>query len=140
MADPKRVLLAVLVGGVVLFASGYLIFNVLFAAFYTANAGSATSVDRDSPLMWALVTASCAYAALIVYAIGTRNLSIGQGAVVGSVVGCLLWLTTDLYLYGATNVANLTRTAVDPVLEFIHGGIGGAAIAAVLGRRGGSHA
>jgi hypothetical protein len=31
------------------------------------------------------------------------------------------------------DTANLTRTAVDPLLEFVHGGIGGAVIAAVLG-------
>ena len=31
-----------------------------------------------------------------------------------------------------TNIANLTRTVVDPLLEIVHGGIGGAVIAAVL--------
>ena len=33
-----------------------------------------------------------------------------------------------------TNIANLTRTVVDPLLETVHGGIGGLFIALVLGR------
>ena len=49
-------------------------------------------------------------------------------------MGFLLWCTADFVIYGTTNIANLTRTVVDPLLEIVHGGIGGAAIAAVLGR------
>lgn len=67
-------------------------------------------------------------------AIGNRSgsLSIGAGAKVGAIVGFLLWFTADFTLYGITNIANLTRTVVDPLLEIVHGGIGGAVIAAVL--------
>jgi hypothetical protein len=60
--------------------------------------------------------------------------SIAGGAKVGAVVGFLLWFTADFVLYGVINIANLTRTIVDPLLEFVHGGIGGAVIAAVLAR------
>ena len=56
----------------------------------------------------------------------------------GAVIGFLLWFTTDFILYGITNIANLTRTVVDPLLEAVHGGIGGAAIAGVLGMFAGS--
>ncbi len=76
---------------------------------------------------------SLAYAALITYALGARagSLSIGQGAKVGAIVGFLLWFTADFILYGVTNMANLTRTVVDPLLEILRGGIAGAVIAAV---------
>jgi hypothetical protein len=50
------------------------------------------------------------------------------------VVGFLLWFTVDFILYGVTNIANLTRTVVDPLLELIRGGIGGGVIAVVLGK------
>lgn len=123
-------------GGVALFATGYLIFNVIFADFYTANAGSATGVDRSAQLVWAVALANLAYAALITFAIGNRTgtLSIGGGARIGAIVGFLLWFTVDFVFYGTTNIANLTRTIVDPLLEIVHGGIGGAAVAAVLGK------
>jgi hypothetical protein len=134
--DAKRFLTGTIVGGVTLYATGYLIFNVMFADFYAANAGSATGVDRSAQLVWAVALASLAYAALITFAMGNRTgtVSIGRGATIGAVVGFLLWFTVDFYFYGASNIANLTRTIVDPLLEFVHGGIGGAAIAAVFGR------
>ena len=138
--DAKRLVTGTLVGGVVLFATGYLIFSMAFADFYRANAGSATGVDREPVLLWAMVLASLAYATLITYAMGNRanTPSIGQGAMIGAVVGFLLWFTVDFVLYGSTNVANLTRTVVDPLLEIVHGGLGGLAIAAVLSRMSGS--
>ncbi len=52
----------------------------------------------------------------------------------GAVAGFLLWFTADFILYGVQNVSNLTRTLVDPLLEFVRGGIAGGVIAAVLGK------
>jgi hypothetical protein len=56
-------------GGVVLFATAYIIFEMLLGDFYAANAGSATGVDRDPQIIWAGVVASFAYAALILVAL-----------------------------------------------------------------------
>ena len=132
--DTKRFVVGTVVGGVALYAAGYVIFTRVFADFYSANGGSATGVDRGGEIFWAVALASLAYAALVMYAIGNRagSLSIGGGAIAGAIVGFLLWCTADFVIYGTTNVANLTRTVVDPLLEIVHGGIGGAVIAAVL--------
>jgi hypothetical protein len=134
--DPKRFVIGTFVGGIAMFVVGYLIFDLAFANFYAANAGSATGVMRDSQLVWAVAMGSLSYAALITLAIGSRAgwATIGAAVQMGAVVGFLLWFTTDFILYGITNIANLTRTVVDPLLEAVHGGIGGAVIAAVLGR------
>lgn len=134
--DVKRFVAGTFVGGVALHAVGYVIFTRAFATFYAANAGSATGVDRGGELVWAVALGNLAYAALIVFALGNRggSLSISEGAKVGAIVGFLLWFTAGFALYGLTNIANLTRTIVDPLLEIVHGGIGGAAIAAVLSR------
>ena len=132
--DTKRFVVGTIVGAVVLFVFGYVIFDWGFAAFYAANAGSATGVDRSEVLYWALVLANLAYAVLIMYAIGNRTgtLSILDGAKIGAIVGFLLWFTADFMSYGYKNVSNLTKTIVDPLLEIVHGGIAGAVIAAVL--------
>ena len=134
--DAKRLVVGTLVGGVVLYAVGYVIFTTAFADFYAANAGSATGVDRGGELFWAVALGSLAYAALVMFVIGNRvsPLSIGGGARIGAIVGFLLWFTADFVFYGTTNIANLTRTIVDPLLEIVRGGIGGAAIAAVLSK------
>ena len=132
--DAKRFVSGTLVGGVVLYVVGYLIFTMAFGPFYAANGGSATGVDRPAQLVWAVALGNFAYAALIMFAAGNRMgyLSIGTGAQIGAIVGFLSWFTADFTLYGITNIANLTRTIVDPLLEIVHGGIGGGVMAVVL--------
>jgi len=132
--DTKRFSIGTIVGAVTLFIVGYVIFNWAFAAFYAANAGSATGVYRSGVVYWAVVLANLAYAALIMYAIGNRagSLSILEGAKIGAIVGFLLWFTVNFVLYGYTNLSTLTKTIVDPLLEMVHAGIAGAVIAAVL--------
>lgn len=132
--DAKRFVTGTLVGGFTLYVTGYLIFTMAFRSFYAANQGSATGVDRGGELVWAVALGALAYAALIMFVIENRGgaLSVGDAAWVGAVVGFLLWFTADFTIYGLTNIANLTRTVVDPLLEIVHGGIGGAVMASVL--------
>jgi hypothetical protein len=133
--DAKRFLAGTIVGGIVLYAVGYLIFSMAFASFYAANAGSATGVDRPAELMWAVVLGNLGYAALICYAMGARTTAgLAESAKVGAVVGFLIWFTVDFTLYGFQNVSNLTRTIVDPLLEIVHGGIGGAVIGLLVAK------
>ena len=134
--NTKRLVIGTIGGGIALFVVGYLMFSLAFAGFYRANAGSAAGIDRDGELLWATILGSLSYAALITYAMGNRTeaTSLGTGAKIGAIVGFLLWFTADFVFYGTTNVANLTRTIVDPLLEIVHGGIGGAVVAAVLAR------
>jgi hypothetical protein len=134
--DAKRLVIGTLVGGITMYVVGYLIFEVMFAAFYAANAGSATGVARDVNLEWAVALGTLAYAALVTFAMGNQSgpSTIAAGIKTGAVVGFLLWFTADFIFYGITNVANLTRAIADPLLELVRGGIGGGVIAASLGK------
>lgn len=134
--NAKAAVTGTIVGGIALYLTGYLIFDLAFASFYAANAGSATGVDRASQLIWAMSIGQLAYAALITFALANRTdmASVGGGLKVGAIVGFLLWCTVDFTFYSFTNISNLTVTVVDPVLELVHGGIGGAVIGAVLGK------
>ena len=134
--DMKRILIGTLVGGVAMYALGYLIFELAFGGFYARNVGSATGVPRDTALQWARALGSLSLAALVTLAIETRPgpLTIGKGFSTAAVVGFLLWLGVDFLHYGGTNVPNLTRTLVDPVLEIVRTGAVGAIVAAVLAR------
>jgi hypothetical protein len=140
--DMRRLVIGTLVGGIVVYVLGYLIFILAFGSFYAANLGSATGVTRDPEIMWAVFLGSCAYAALITVMIGITGGVITTAAAMkrGAIVGFLLWLAADFILYGATNMANLTRTAVDPVLELIRGGISGGIIGVLLAKVGGVRA
>ncbi len=134
--DIKRLVTGTVVGGIILYAVGYLIFDLAFREFYAANAGSATGVERDPQVVWAVALGTLSYAALVTLGIGSgsRSSNVGAGVKVGAVVGFLLWFTVDFIFYGTSNVGNLTRTVVDPLLELVRGGIAGGVIAVVLGK------
>jgi uncharacterized membrane protein len=132
----KQWVLGTIVGAVVIYAVGYLIFTVLLGDYYAANSGSASGVMRDSQIVWALAVGALAYAALILYAMrpqaGSANAV--SSMKVGAIVGFLLWACADFSLYGITNMSNLAVTIVDPVAELVRGGIAGAVLGALLPR------
>ena len=131
----KRLVTGALVGTIALYAIGYLIFELAFASFYAANVGSATGVLRESNLVWATVLHNLSEAVLVTLALNcARASSIAQGFKIGAIVGFLVWFTADFGYYNFTNVFNLTVTVVDPFLELVHHGIGGAIIVAVIGK------
>ncbi len=134
--DAKQLVTGTIAGGITLFVLGYLIFDLALADFYVANSGSATGLWRDASLVWAVILGTLSYAALITYVMANARgpMTMGTGVAIGAIVAFLLWFTVDFILYGYLNVATLTRTIVDPLLEAVRGGVAGAAIAAVLGK------
>lgn len=132
--NAKQWVIGTVVGGIVVFGAGWVIFEMLLGDYYAANAGSATGVDKDPPIMWAVVVGALAYAALIIYAMraqaGSANMVSGMKA--GAIVGFLLWACADFTLFGITNINNLTITMLDPFVELVHGGIAGAVLGALL--------
>ncbi len=135
--NTKRFMVGTLVGGLTMWGVGYLIWDLAFTNFFADNAGSATGVARDSQVVWAVALGTFSLAALVTLAVGSKggSATIGTGFKIGATVGFLVWFGVDFILYGVQNVSNLTATIVDPLLELVHTGIGGAVIAAVLGRR-----
>jgi uncharacterized membrane protein len=132
--NAKQWVIGTVVGAVVLFATGWVLFEMLLGGYYEANAGSATGVDKDPPILWSVAVGALAYAALIIYAMRGQAASVNMvsGMKVGAVVGFLLWATADFTLFAITNMNNLTITMVDPFVELVHGGITGAVIGALL--------
>ena len=134
--DIKRLIIGTVVGGITLYILGYVIWDMLYAEFFAANAGSATGVTKDPQVIWALGLGTLSYAALLTLAIETRarSATIVEGLKIAAIVGFLLWFSVDFIRYGLGNVWNLAVTLMDPLLELIRAGISGAIIAGVLGK------
>lgn len=132
--NTKQSLIGVVVGAVVLYAVGYVLFDILLKDFYAANTGTATGVMRDTQILWAVGVGALAYSALILFALrgSAASLNVVSAAKVGATVGFLIWATVDFTFYGIANINNLTTTVVDPLVELVRGGITGAVLAMVL--------
>jgi hypothetical protein len=134
----KRLGIGSVVGTVVLYLLGMLIWENLFSDFFDANAGSAVGVDREAPILWAVILGTLFYGVLITMVLESQSASksLVDGLKAGVIVGALLWGTADFILYGFTNLSNLTGTVADTLLEGVRGGITGAVVAVVLGKVG----
>jgi len=124
--DTKRILIGTLVGGLAMYVLGYLIFELALGRFYATNV--------EGTLQWAIALGTLSLAALVTRVIESRGgtLTIGKGFTTGAIVGFLVWFGVDFIGYGLTNVPSLTGAIVDPLLQFVRTGVGGAIIAAVL--------
>jgi hypothetical protein len=138
----KHILIGTIAGGGTVFLTGV----ALFAApplrefyRYAMNAGAATGVPRESPLLWAVLLGALSYGALVTLAIGNRTspVSIGSGIRTGAVVGFLLWFTANFMFFGVSHVGSLATTTLDPLLELVPGAAAGGIVAAILGKVGG---
>ncbi|TFG66056.1 MAG: hypothetical protein E4H28_02885 [Gemmatimonadales bacterium] len=135
----KRILTGTLVGGIAMLAAGYVIWDVLFLDFYQANPGAAENLWRDAPVWWAVALGTLTLAALVTAVIEKcDDLNVVSGFKWGGLMGFMIWLGVNMILHGYSNFNSLTIALVDPLLEFVRTGIGGAAIAAVLARTAGT--
>ena len=138
--DTKRLLTGTVVGGVVAYAMGYLLWGVLLASFFEGQMAS-TGLTREAPILWAGVVGTLSIAMLVTLAIGwTGGSSAMDGLKTGALVGFLFWLGADLLIYANFNFFTLTGQLADPVVELIRTGIAGAAIGAVSGGGAGGEA
>lgn len=136
--NTKRLAIGSIAGLVAVYIVGVVFWQLVFADFFAANAGSAEGVNRETPIIWAVGLGSLFYAALVTLMLEARGgtASIVDGIKGGALVGLLLWGTSDFILFGYMNLSNLTATIADTVLEAVRGGIAGGAIAAVLSKVG----
>ena len=119
----QRLALGTVVGGLVLFLLGYLVYGVLFASFFATNVGTATGVAREPFNFVALLLGQLT----MIFNWGAVK-SASQGAKIGALAGLLFFLGIDLTLYATTNVQNLAASLVDPLLAALLFAVSGAVI------------
>ena len=130
----RKIVIAIVAGGIVYFLLGTLIYVVLLGGFYEANLGSATGVLRELPVMWALIGSQLGLAALVTWVFvhaGVKSASDGLKA--GAIFGFLFGLAISLDLYSVTNWSNVTVALIEPFVTGVRIAAGGAVIGWVLG-------
>ena len=130
-----RFVIAAVVGGVVLFLAGGLLYGVATVSFFAANQGSAVGVMKEPVDYVHLALGQMVLGLYLTVVIGkwAQAGGLATGLKIGAISGLLIGLGYDLTLFGTTNMANITAALVDPLIAMVQMACGGAAIGVVLG-------
>ncbi|MBV9987279.1 MAG: DUF1761 domain-containing protein [Chitinophagaceae bacterium] len=129
--NTQKFLVSGIVGAIVSFFAGYLIYGTLLMDFFKHNTGSATGVPREMSeiIWWSLIVANLCWGLLYSYILNRAGAnSLGAGAGTGFVIGLLFTAAADLTMYATSNVSNSTGTFADIACGAVMGLIVGAAV------------
>ena len=131
----NRMILAILIGSVVLFVLGVVLYVLLLGGFYEAHLGSATGVLREVPVGWAMVIAHLGSASMLAFVLVQAGVSSpADGLRVGGAFGLLFGVAVAFDLYAVTNWSVLPVPFVEPVVTATRLAVASAAMGWVLGR------
>jgi hypothetical protein len=129
----KSNLISSLIGGIFIFAGGYLVWGMLMADFFEAHAGSATGVSKDPDMLFLAI--GCFLQAFFFTAIyGKWSQGVhtaGNGFRLGALVGAFMGFGEFFVWYATSNLHDLTGTLTNGVINVLFMGIAGAIIATV---------
>jgi hypothetical protein len=136
MTAQKRIL-ASIIGALVLFILGWVMYGMLFAGFFENNAGTASGVmksNEEMSMLW-LFVGNLFQAYLLVYIFGKwANISTFMGGLTnGIILALIMAYGYNMIGYATSNVSNLTAALVDPLIMAVMYGLAGGAIGWVLG-------
>jgi hypothetical protein len=134
-----KILLAALVGTIVYFGIGWLVFEGLLGKYMSANTtqivGFKKSEEEASMLM--LIVSCAAYALLLAIVMGnwTQVNTFKEGAILGATAGILVATMTNSYWYSTSHFFNgFAPILADIAAAGVTVGIMGGVIAWVLGK------
>ena len=131
----NRVLVGGLIGGIVFFLLGYLIYGMALASLWEENTLEGVSRSMEE-MQWAfLILGNLFFGFLLAYVLDKANtLSFSSGATVGAVVALLVGLAVNFTMYGTSHTHTLTAHFADIIALTIMGAIVGSVIGWWYGR------
>lgn len=133
--NSKNYFLAGILGGIVYFLLGWLVYGMLLMNYMEENAGLALGVNRVEMLLWSIGLGSLLYGFFLSYIFSCvgQVKTAAAGAKSGAWVGFLVAGAIDFTMYGTTNISTLNAVAVDILAATVIVSITGAVVAWVLG-------
>ena len=135
----SKIFTAGLVGAIVAFLLGFIVYGNLLAEFFVENSGSASGVMRgDDEMQWIpMILGHVTWGMLFAIVFGKwANIStFTTGAKSGALLGFLIGASFDLIQLGSTHIPNLTGIVVDIVVMTIVSAIVGGVVGWFFGRK-----
>ena len=134
--DIKKLLIGGIVGGILYFGLGYLVYGNLLMNFMKDHPGTATNVDRaDADFQFLYLTiGNLAMGFLLAYIFVKGNVnSMASGLVTGGIVGLLVSVGFDSVMYATTNIVSKMAMAADVCAFTVISAVVGVGVAMVMG-------
>lgn len=134
----KKLLIGGIIGGIVHFFLGWLVWGILLNDFFKAHSNPASSVlmrGENDMIWWALVVGSLAMGFLVSYVLLKSGVStVSNGAITAGVIGLLLSMGMDCIMYAQMKFFGGRVMAADIIAATVVMGIIGAIIGWYFGR------
>lgn len=134
----NKIFTAGLVGAIVAFLLGYLVYGLALTDFFMENSGSATGVMRgDDEMQWIpMILGHITWGMLFALIFGrwANIATFATGAKAGALLGFLIGASFDLIQLGSTHISNVTGIIADIVAMTVISAIVGGVVGWFLGR------
>lgn len=135
--DIKKLLIGGIVGGILYFGLGYLVYgNLLFNFMKNHPGATVTGVDRtmeEFQFMY-LTIGNLAMGFLLAYIFVKGNINaLAGGIVTGAIVGLLISVGFDSMMYATTNIVSKTAMAADVCAYTVISAVVGAGVTMAMG-------
>jgi hypothetical protein len=132
--NTNKILVGGIVGGVVFFFLGWLIYGILLAGYMAANGNTSIMRPMDQMIWWALIFANLGWGfTLAIVFDWSKNSGWMAGAKKGAIFGLMTSLSIDLGYYAmSTMYSSMMPVLVDILATVVMVAIGGAIIARVM--------
>ncbi len=130
--DIKKLLIGGIIGGILFFLLGWLVYGNLLMTFMKNNPGTATGVDRAQMDFMYLVIGNLASGFLMAYIFMKANVnSLSNGLVTGGIIGVLMAVAYDATMYGVTNILSKKSMMADVLASLVISAVVGAIVGLV---------
>jgi len=132
--NTNKILLGGIVGGVVFFFLGWLIYGMLLADFMEAHSNSCAMRPMEDFIWWAMIASNLASAILLSIVFSWSNITgFAGGLKTGAIIGLLIGLSIDLSFYSmSTTFADMSALVIDILAYTVMTGIAGGVIGWVM--------
>jgi hypothetical protein len=121
MLMSSRSLLAIALGAIYLFLTGWLVFGILLMDYYAANTTHYEGLMNEMPNLFMILISNFAWAFVVVYIFDrwAKIKSFGKGFVAGLIIGFPIILSFDLWFLAGMNLFTVSSIVVDILVNTI---------------------
>ena len=131
----NKILLGGIVGSVLFFLLGWVIYGILLKDFMASNYNQSVYRPTEDTIWWAMIASNLGWGFILSFVLNWANVTNAlSGAKLAAIIGFLLAVSVDLGFYAMTTmITNLTAVLVDIIVYIVMSGIIGATVGWING-------